>query len=141
MSDDEFLASFERLEIPGTEFRHKDHIRLAWIYLRDSNFADGAARFCDKFRIYVCHVGAGSKYHETITWFYLVTVFERISKGPATSRWEDFARSNNDLLDSGMGVLRVRYRNETLYNPLARRIFVLPDLPQVPTKRVRSRYS
>ena len=28
MSDAEFLASFESLEIPGSAFRHGDHVRL-----------------------------------------------------------------------------------------------------------------
>jgi hypothetical protein len=130
MSDVEFLASFESLEIPGSDFRHKDHVRLAWIYLHDSDFAAGAARFCEYFRRFVRHIGAESKYHETITWFYLVIVFERIRAQPASSTWEAFAGSNGDLLDSGMGLLRNRYRNETLSSPLARRIFLLPDRPQ-----------
>jgi hypothetical protein len=129
MSDNEFLASFEALEIPGSEFRHKDHVRLAWIYLHDSEFANGAARFCDEFRKYVRHICAELKYHETITWFYLVIVFERIRSHPAELNWNAFANSNGDLLDAGMDMLRIRYRDETLFSPLARRVFLLPDLP------------
>jgi hypothetical protein len=129
MSDAEFLASFEGLRIPGREFRHNDHVRLAWIYLHDSDFASGASRFCENFRSFVQHIGAESKYHETITWFYLVTIFERIrTQAPAPS-WEAFARSNGDLLDSSMDMVRVRYRTETLSSPLARSIFLLPDVP------------
>jgi hypothetical protein len=130
MSNAEFLASFEALRIPGRAFRHNDHVRLAWIYLHDSEFAPGASRFCRSFRAFVRHIGAESKYHETITWFYLVTVFERIRTQAAASNWEAFARSNGDLLDSSMGMVRVRYRTETLCSPLARSIFLLPDFPQ-----------
>jgi hypothetical protein len=133
MSDAEFLASFESLEIPGSAFRHGDHVRLAWIYLHDSDFAAGAARFCEQFGTYVQHIGAESKYHETITWFYLVIVFERIRAHPPALNWEAFARSNQDLLDNGMGILRIRYRNETLFSPLARKIFLLPDLQKQPS--------
>jgi len=133
LSDDEFLASFEALEIPGSEFRHKDHVRLAWIYLHDSEFANGAARFCDEFRKYVRHIGAESKYNETITWFYLVIVFERIRSHPAALDWDAFANSNRDLLDARMDMLRICYRDETLSSPLARRVFLLPDLPNEPT--------
>jgi hypothetical protein len=132
MSDAEFLASFESLEIPGSAFRHGDHVRLAWIYLHDSDFAAGAARFCKQFGRYVRHIGAESKYHETITWFYLVIVFERIRSHSPTLNWEAFARSNEDLLDNGMGLLRIRYRNETLFSPLARKIFLLPDHQKQP---------
>jgi hypothetical protein len=85
MSDAEFLASFEGLRISGNEFRHIDHVRLAWIYLHDSDFAAGASRFCSNFRGFVRHIGAESKYHETITWFCLVTVFERIRTQAAVS--------------------------------------------------------
>jgi hypothetical protein len=128
MSDAEFLASFESLEIPGSDLRHRDHVRLAWIYLHDSDFADGAARFREKFRAFVRHIGTESKYHETITWFYLVVVFQRMQNEPATPDWEAFANANEDLLDHRMGVIRERYRNETLFSPKARRIFLLPDV-------------
>ena len=127
ISDAEFLASFEGLRISGNEFRHTDHVRLAWIYLHDSEFAAGASRFCSNFRSFVRHIGAESKYHETITWFYLVTVFERIRTQATMSSWDAFARSNGDLLDSSMDLLRVRYRTETLCSPLARSVFLLPD--------------
>jgi hypothetical protein len=128
MSDREFLAAFESMAIPGNEFRHGDHVRLAWIYLQDSDFASGATRFCEHFHSYVEHIGAQSKYHETITWFYLVTVYERIHTQTTPERWGAFADSNSDLLDNEMAVVRARYRDELLSSPLARRIFVLPDL-------------
>ena len=128
MSDAEFLASFESLEIPRSDFRHRDHVRLAWIYLHDSNFAAGAARFCENFGEFVRHIGAESKYNETITWFYLVVVFQRIRNEPPTPDWEAFAHANEDLLDPRMGVIRDRYRNETLFSPQARKTFLLPDV-------------
>lgn len=130
MSDAEFLASFEGLEIARSEFRHRDHLRLTWIYLHDSDFASGAARFCDRFQRFVRHIGAEPKHHETITWFFLVTVFERIRSGPVASDWEAFAGFNQGLLDDGLGLLRERCRSETLVSPLARKVFLLPDIPR-----------
>jgi hypothetical protein len=128
MSDREFLAAFESLSIPGDEFRHKDHVRLAWIYLHDSDFASGSAHFCGHFHRFVEHIGAKSKYNETITWFYLATVYERIHTQALAESWEAFAASNGDLLDNAMAIVRARYRDESLASPLARRIFLLPDL-------------
>jgi hypothetical protein len=128
LDDREFLASFEDLRIPGSEFRHRDHVRLAWIYLSEATLADGAFRFCTHFRRFVRHIGAEPKYHETITWFYLVTIHQRIQARPPASCWEEFAGANEDLLDSRMGMLRMRYRAETLLDPLARRIFLLPEI-------------
>jgi hypothetical protein len=125
MSDVEYLARFERLEIPGPEFRHIDHVHLAWIYLRSENFASAAARFTANLLRYVDHIGARGKYHETITWFYLVVINERIRRAhPST--WEEFAQGNSDLLDGSLGILRDRYGPGRLASALAREVFLLP---------------
>ena len=34
MTDSEFVDSFEDCTLPSTAFHHRDHVRLAWIYLR-----------------------------------------------------------------------------------------------------------
>jgi len=34
LADQEFVRSFETCELPNESFHHRDHIRLAWIYLR-----------------------------------------------------------------------------------------------------------
>jgi len=34
MTDTEFLRAFENCEIANGDFHHRDHIRLAWIYLQ-----------------------------------------------------------------------------------------------------------
>jgi hypothetical protein len=125
MSDEGFILRFESLEIPGREFRHIDHIRVAWIYLRSATLAEGAARFTVNFRGYLDHIGAQAKYHETITWFYLVVINERIRRSHAGS-WDGFARDNADLLDPAMGVLRQRYGPESLGSPMAKSVFLLP---------------
>ena len=49
-ADDEFRRSFERCEIPNDEFRHRDHLRLAWIYLRESDVSTAAARVGQRTR-------------------------------------------------------------------------------------------
>src|SRR5258708_35827838 len=113
MGEEAYLSRFERLEIPGNTFRHADHIRVAWNYLRRRNFAVGAAEFVAQFRRYVRHIGAEAKYHETITWFYLVEIHRRIRLHPVET-WEDFASQNPDLLDRTMPLLGSRYRRETL---------------------------
>jgi hypothetical protein len=126
MNEGKFIARFERLEIPGHEFRHADHIRVAWNYLRRADFAQGAATFMLQFRRYVRHIGAEAKYHETISWFYLVKIHERIRSNPSAP-WEDFAHANPDLLDRSLTLLKAHYQPETLGSSFARRVFLLPD--------------
>jgi hypothetical protein len=127
-SDEDFLVAFEAMEIPGSEFRHRDHIRLAWIYLRNEGLADGAARFCSGFKRYVRHIGCEAKYHETITWFYLALVNERIHRGLPTSSWDEFLAANSDILENARGMLLERYSAGTIEDPISRKVFILPDL-------------
>lgn len=127
MSDAQFLQAFETLALPPAEFGHAEHLRAAWCCFRHSeDFTTGAARFVTGFRRYVAHIGAEAKYHETITWFYLAQVSERLARSPDAG-WEEFRRAHPDLFAHGMSLLKARYRPETLQTSLARRTFVLPD--------------
>ena len=125
MTDQEFIGRFERLEIPGTDFRHADHVRAAWICLRNGGLAEGAARFVAAFRRYVEHLGATGKYHETITWAYLVLINERIARAQGGT-WEAFVRNNPDLLDPSMAIVRAKYGDELVNLSWAREVFILP---------------
>ena len=70
-SDEEFLAAFERLEIPKEDFHHRDHLRLAWSCLRQAE-PPGAL---DRVRTAICRFaekhGVPQLYHETITRFWV----------------------------------------------------------------------
>ncbi len=127
--DTGFLDAFESLAIPPDNFQHADHLRAAWCCFRSSvDFASGAARFVHHFRRYIRQIGAEAKYHETITWFYLTVVYQRIAKSPGAG-WEEFHAGNPDLFARGMPLLKASYQSETLESPLARRVFMLPDVP------------
>lgn len=126
-TDAAFLHAFESLALPPETFRHADHLHAAWCCLRASpDFAAGAARFIALFRRFVDHAGASAKYHETITWFYLALIAERMAAAPGAA-WEDFRAANPDLFDHTLPRLRASYRPGTLQSHLARRVFILPD--------------
>jgi hypothetical protein len=128
MNDDEFHQAFLDLALPPADFHHAEHVRAAWGCLRRADdFSGGAAQFAVHFRRYVAKIGAATKYHETITWFYLVLLHQRMSELPPAQTWGEFRAANPDLLDREMGPLRARYRPATLQSPQARRIFLLPD--------------
>lgn len=126
MSDEAFLAAFERLAIAGPAFGHRQHLRAAWLCLRRDGFAAGAARFVTDLRRFVDHLGATAKYHETITWFFLVTLQQRIERDPACATWDAFLEANGDLADS-RALLRRHYSEAALQSPLARAVLVWPD--------------
>src|SRR5437868_13958980 len=127
MTDREFLAAFERATLPEELFRHGDHVRLAWLYLRRLPPAAALDRFSRGLKRYAASLGKSGLYHETITWAYLLLIHERMQRLGGCRRFEEFARANPDLLTWRPSILDALYRPETLASELARRTFVLPD--------------
>jgi hypothetical protein len=126
MSDAAFIQAFEACTLPPVAFRHRDHVRLAWLYLRDHSLPEALARFSGGLKRYAAALGKPGLYNETITVAYLTLVNERMARLGRDADWESFARANPDLLRHP-DALRPYYRDETLRSDLARAVFVLPD--------------
>jgi hypothetical protein len=127
MNDREFVAAFEACAIPGSDFHHADHVRLAWIYLSEHPLTDAIERFTVALKRFAAHNGVPGLYHETITWAYLLLIHERMQRAGAPADWESFRAANGDLFDRKPSILQRYYAAETLKSDIARRIFVLPD--------------
>ncbi|MCA1631912.1 MAG: hypothetical protein LC785_17985 [Acidobacteria bacterium] len=124
----EFVRRFESCELPPAEFPHREHVRLAWLYLRlSAATAEAIERFSASLKRYAAFNGKPDLYHETITWAYLLLINERAERAGRAQGWEEFAASNADLLDWENSVLKIYYREETLSSELAKKVFVFPD--------------
>jgi len=126
MNDHDLVEAFEGCTLPNHQFRHADHVHVAWTYLRTLPLLEALERFTAALKRFAAHHGKPGLYHETITWAYVALIHERIERRPA-SDWEEFCRLNPDLLTWRPSILDRYYRPETLASELARRIFVLPD--------------
>ena len=122
-----FAAAFERFEISNDTFHHAEHVRLAWICLREAPLADAAARFIRLLKAFAAHQGADGLYHDTITWAFLLLIHDRLTLMPEEHDWRQFADQNPDLLRYQPSILSRYYRDETLKGERARRGFVMPD--------------
>ena len=132
LTDDEFVTAFENLSLGGDSFGHRDHIRLAWIYLNRYPAHEALPLFANGLRKFATHLGAANKYHATITWAYLALINERMVRGgdPAARQelsWEAFSAANADLFEWPGGALSRYYKPSTLDSDLARRTFLMPD--------------
>lgn len=125
VTDDEFVRSFEKRTLANTAFHHRDHVRLAWIYLRRYPALEALTRFVEGLQRFAAFHGHPELYHETITWAYLFLIHERMEGSPGES-WEEFAVRNPDLLAWNPSILDRYYDGETLRSERARRLFVLP---------------
>jgi hypothetical protein len=127
MTGEELIKQFEDGTTPATTFHHADHVRLAFEYLRRYPALEALEKFSAALQRFAAAQGKAQRYHETITWAYLLLIRERMARADRTQRWEEFAERNADLLIWRGGVLATLYRQETLDSDLARRTFVLPD--------------
>jgi len=129
VTDDDlaFARDFERCRVAADAFHHEDHVRLAWICLRQAPLAEAAPRFIRLLRAFAAHQGADRLYHETITWAYLLLIQDRLTEMPQRHDWADLAERNPDLLAYRPSILPRYYREETLASERARRGFVMPD--------------
>ncbi|GHD58277.1 hypothetical protein GCM10017083_41000 [Thalassobaculum fulvum] len=127
MTDDEFAAAFEALTLPPSAFRHADHVRLAWIYLRRMALPEAMRRYADRLRAFAAHVGKPGLYHETITYAFLMVINERIADGPEAEGWDGFRDRNPDLFGGVRGALGRWYSEQRLTSERARAGFVMPD--------------
>lgn len=126
-TDQELVDAFESCTLANEDFRHEEHVRVAWIYLRRMSWLDALARFSAALKRFAAHYGAHGLYHETITAAYVLLIHERMARRGEDDSWQDFRLKNPDLLVFKGGALERYYRPETLQSELARRVFVLPD--------------
>jgi hypothetical protein len=126
MDDREFLEAFEACRLD--EFHHRDHVRVAWLYLRSHPLLMAIDKFSTGLKRFAASRGKSEIYHETITWAYLLLIHERIARDGAAGTWDAFAAAHPDLLTWSPSILERYYLKATLDSDVARRTFVLPDL-------------
>jgi hypothetical protein len=127
MSDEDLLAQLENCTLPEDQFHHVDHLHAAWLYLIRFPASEAIAKFSKAVRFYAASLGKAHRYHETITWAYLLLLNERIRRSEPAATWEQFIAAHPDLLDWKKSILLRYYRPETLASELARQVFVMPD--------------
>jgi hypothetical protein len=127
MTDSELLDRFENATLSGDEFPHREHVRVAWLYLRERPLLEVLGRFPRHLRALATALGAEGLYHETVTWFFLMLVHDRIARRGSCASWDEFARSNPDLLGDSATIMSGHYRPSTWQSRTAKSRFLLPD--------------
>ena len=128
MTDQELIKQFENGTLPNERFHHREHVRVAFLYLNQYPVLDALLAFSNGLRKFAQANGKPQLYHETITWAYVFLINERMARAGEKHGWDDFARDNQDLLAWKDGILSRYYLPETLASDLARGVFVFPDL-------------
>ena len=125
-SDAELLEGFVSTALPADQFHHEQHVRVAWLFVRDHGMPAALGEFTTAIKRFADAKGAHGLYHETITWAFVLIIAERIARKPADT-WVAFAADNADLLSWQPSILDRYYSKELLASALARTTFVMPD--------------
>lgn len=130
-ADSAFVAAFRDTTLPTSAFHHRDHVRMAWLYVCRHGAEGAGAQFAADLQRFAVAKGVPGLYHATITGAYIALVAERRLASP-TDDWDTFAAAHPDLLGWKPGVLDRYYSSERLWSAAARAQFLLPDLGSDP---------
>ncbi|HKV60556.1 MAG TPA: hypothetical protein VJO16_01470 [Candidatus Acidoferrum sp.] len=133
-SDEEFLRSFEDLSFPADLFHHREHIRVAWLYLKASDATHASERMSEGIRRFANHHGATQKYHHTLTLAWMRLVAAAVVETQESFAFEQFLAAHPELTDTKF--LDKFYSKELLQSAAAREGWVEPDLQPLPDLRI-----
>lgn len=129
MSDDDFLAMFERGDFSGDAFPHRAHLRMAWLYVTSLGPEEAIRRAAAGIRNLAQRNGRPGLYHDTLTQAWVYAVAAGIAHCPPSS-FSGFVDQCPQLLDKHL--LLNHYSPERLGSPRARATWVAPDLKPIP---------
>ena len=129
-NDREFRAAFEAGAFAPADFSHRAHVRLAYVYLAESDVNLALERMRAALLTFLCHHDIpASKYHATLTRAWILAVDHFMHRSPASSA-DDFIERNPQLLDTN--IMLTHYSADLLFSDQARAEFVEPNLDPIP---------
>lgn len=138
--DAEFLAEFEACRWPLDQWRHRDHVRLAYLYLRAHPFDEAARRIRAGIKAHNAAHGIPdlptSGYHETMTIAWLRLVDLVLAEYGPEATGDAFCDAHPEL--SQKKTLRLFYSKELFMSARAKVELVEPDLAPLPRPRTRA---
>src|SRR5580704_11709966 len=120
---------------PSGQFRHRQHINLAFVAVRHYGMPEAAARICDWIQQIAAYARAPQKYHYTVSRAWVEIVAHHVEADPDCADFGTFAARHPALLDKRL--LSRHYRSSTLAAPAARHGWAEPDLLPFPWSPVQ----
>jgi hypothetical protein len=130
LDDRTFLAAFEACAIPNHAFRHREHVRMAWLYLRRDGAEQGEQKVVDGIQRFAAAHGATQLYNDTLTRFWARLIQHHIDLDASLADFNAFITRYPRLLDSGLAFRH--YSRDLLFSEPARRQWLDPDLRPFP---------
>ena len=128
-SDALFLSALERCSIPNHLFRHRDHVRVAWLYITRDGPEQATSAMQRAIQRFARHQGHQHKFNVTLTVLWVRLVAAHAAHHRCLT-FDEFAETNAALLDKDL-VLQF-YTRERLFSEAARQRWLDPDLRSLP---------
>ena len=125
LTDAALARAFERGEVPGADFHHASHLRVAWVYLGEcGSLADAADRMAAALRRFATSVGKAEKYHHTMTLFWMAAL-AAVGSTMSDATADQVLQAHPELLDKDLPL--AFYSRDRLFSDAARLSWVAPD--------------
>jgi hypothetical protein len=128
MNDQQFLHAFENATLHP--FKHRDHILVAWLYLRRDGWEAGYNHIRSGIQHFAQAHGATTLYHETITRFWAQMVLNAMQAAQDVSDFTTFEQQHPQLFDKLY--IEQFYSRAYLFSSQAREQWIEPDLQAMP---------
>ena len=130
MNDREFVKAFHESTLSSEDFRHRGHLRLAWLVLRRHTLEEALQFLSLGIKQYASSKGAGGTYNESLTQFWIRIVNHAVQMHPSAQEFAQFIDTFPILLDKQLPFHH--WRRETLGGNRARSDWLEPDLWPLP---------
>jgi hypothetical protein len=128
--DPELTELLAQVGGPHHDFRHREHINLAFTAVRRYGMPAAADKVCAWIQQIARYANHPQKYHDTVSRAWMLLVAHHVTAEPGVTDFGTFAARNPALLDKRL--LGRHYRSSTLASAPARSGWVEPDLAPFP---------
>lgn len=131
LTDDDLLlrSQFESQTLENAAFRHREHVRLTWIYLTAEPPAAVEARLCRALLALATSHGVAQRFHHTLTVAW-VRIIESARRSHPDTPFDALVDACPRLLDKDAPL--AYYTREVLYSDDARTGWIEPNLNALP---------
>jgi hypothetical protein len=99
MTHDELIAGFEGGTIAPTAFGHREHVRLAWVYLRRHGRPGAERRMLAGLRAFAAAAGKPEKFNAALTLAWVARIDAAAAALPPNHSFDDLLLHYPGLLD------------------------------------------
>jgi hypothetical protein len=99
MTDAQLIEGFESRTLPPEHFGHREHVRLAWLYLRRGGRDDTERKLLDGLRSFAARAGKPDKFDAALTVAWIAVLDDAVASVGSGATFDALVAARPDLLD------------------------------------------